>query len=63
MALATPLATPLSLSRFGAGETATAAPMYQNYTLASRPQTSRVPGEWAVLSRGTFSGSILLTNV
>jgi hypothetical protein len=37
--------------------------MYQNYTLASRPQTSRVPGEWAVLSRGTFSGSISLTNV
>ena len=27
---------------FRGGETATAAPMYQNYTLASRPQTSRV---------------------
>jgi hypothetical protein len=37
--------------------------MCQNYTLASRPQTSRVPGEWAVLSRGTFSDSILLTSV
>jgi len=27
--------------------------MNQNYTLASRPQTSRVPRGWAVLSRGT----------
>jgi hypothetical protein len=35
--------------------------MNQNYTLASRPQTS--PRGWAVLSRGIFSGSILLTDV
>jgi hypothetical protein len=51
------------LSRFGARETTTAAPMNQNYTLASRPQTSRVLLGWAALSRGTFSGSILLTDV
>ena len=35
----------------------------QNYTLASRPQTSRVLRGWAVLSRGTFSGAIFLTDV
>jgi len=36
---------------------------HQNYTLASRPQTSRVLRTWAVLSRGTFSGAIFLTDV
>ena len=36
------------LSRFGARETTTAAPMNQNYTLASRPQTS--PRGWAVMT-------------
>jgi Undecaprenyl-phosphate glucose phosphotransferase len=35
----------------------------QNYTLASRPQTGRVLRVWAVLSRGTFSGAIFLTDV
>ena len=34
--------------------------IHQNYTLASRPQTS--PG-WAVASRGTFSGVIFLADV
>ena len=51
------------LSSFGTRETTTAAPMNQNYTLASRPHTSRVLRGWAVLSRGTFSGSIFLTDV
>ena len=36
---------------------------HQNYTLASRPQTGRVSRAWAVLSRGTFSGAIFLTDV
>ncbi len=36
---------------------------HQNYTLASRPQTSRMLRGWAVLSRGTFSGAIFLTDV
>jgi hypothetical protein len=65
MVLAIPLAEPLVLSRFGARETTTAALMntHQNYTLASRPQTSRVLRGWAVLSRGTFSGAIFLTDV
>jgi len=63
MVLAILLAEPFVLSRFGARETTTAAPMNQNYTLASRPQTSRVPRGWAVLPRGTFSGSILMTDV
>jgi hypothetical protein len=58
-----PLARAPVLSRFGAWETTTAAPMNQNYTLASRPQTSRVTRGWAVLSRGTFSGLILLNDV
>ena len=49
------------LSSFGTRETTTAAPMNQNYTLASRPADQ--PGGWAVLSRGTFSGAILLTDV
>jgi Undecaprenyl-phosphate glucose phosphotransferase len=35
----------------------------QNYTLASRPQTRRVLHGWAVLSRGTFSGAIFLTDI
>ncbi len=35
----------------------------QNYTLASRPQTRRVLRGWAVLSRGTFSAAIFLTNI
>ena len=65
MVLAIPLAEPLVLSRFGARETTTAALMntHQNYTLASRPQTSRALRGWAVLSRGTFSGAIFLTDV
>ena len=60
-----PWRSPFGLSRFGAGEMTTAAPMntHQNYTLASRPQTSRVLRGWAVLSRGTFSGAIFLTDV
>src|ERR1700746_1769320 len=36
---------------------------HQNYTLAARLQTSRVLRGWAVLSRGTFSGAIFLTDV
>jgi Undecaprenyl-phosphate glucose phosphotransferase len=36
---------------------------HQNYTLASRPQTSPALRGWAVLSRGTFSGVIFLTDV
>jgi Undecaprenyl-phosphate glucose phosphotransferase len=36
---------------------------HQNYTLASRPQTNRALRGWAVLSRGTFSGAIFLTDV
>ena len=65
MVLAIPLAEPLVLSRFGARETTTAALMntHQNYTLASRPQTSRALRGWAVLARGTFSGAIFLTDV
>jgi hypothetical protein len=51
------------LSSFGTRETTTAALTNQNYTLASRPHTSRVLRGWAVLSRGTFSGSIFLTDV
>jgi Undecaprenyl-phosphate glucose phosphotransferase len=35
----------------------------QNYTLASRPQTGRVLRGWAVLSRGTFSAAIFLTDI
>jgi Undecaprenyl-phosphate glucose phosphotransferase len=34
-----------------------------NYTLAARPETGRVLRAWAVLSRGTFSGAIFLTDV
>jgi hypothetical protein len=37
--------------------------MNQNYTLVSRPHTSRILCGWAVLSRGTSSGSIFLTDV
>src|SRR5579872_3872368 len=36
---------------------------HQSYTLASRPQTSRVLRSWAVLSRGTFSGAIFLADI
>jgi hypothetical protein len=36
---------------------------HQNYTLASRPQTSRVLRGWAVLSRGTFSGANFLADI
>jgi len=36
---------------------------HQNYTLASRPQTNPMLRGWAVLSRGTFSGAIFLTDV
>ncbi len=36
---------------------------HQNYTLASRPQTSRALRGWAVLSRGTFSGAIFLADI
>ena len=49
------------LSSFGTREATTAAPMNQNYTLASRPAGQ--PEGWAVFSRGTFSGAILLTDV
>ena len=34
-----------------------------NYTLASRPQTSRLLRAWALLSRGTFSSAIFLLDV
>jgi len=37
--------------------------IHQNYTLASRPQTSPVLRGWAVVSRGTFSGAIFLADV
>ncbi len=36
---------------------------HQNYTLAAPPQTGRLLCAWAVLSRGTFSGAIFLTDV
>jgi Undecaprenyl-phosphate glucose phosphotransferase len=36
---------------------------HQNYTLASRSQTNPALRGWAVLSRGTFSGVIFLTDV
>jgi polysaccharide biosynthesis protein PslA len=41
------------------------APMnsHPSYTLASRLQTSRLLRAWAVLSRGTFSGAIFVTDV
>jgi len=34
-----------------------------NYTLAARPETGRMLRGWAVLSRGTFSGAIFLTDI
>jgi hypothetical protein len=37
--------------------------MHHNYTLASLPQTSPILRGWTVLSRGTFSGAIFLTDV
>ena len=36
---------------------------HQGYTLASPPQTSPALRAWAVLSRGTFSGAVFLTDV
>ena len=65
MVLAIPLAEPLVLSRFGARETTTAALMntHPSYTLGARPETGRALRAWAVLSRGTFSGLIFLTDV
>lgn len=36
---------------------------HQAYTLASRPQKSRLLSAWAVLSSGTFSGAIFLIDV
>ena len=36
---------------------------YSNYTLVARPQTGRTLRAWALLSRGTFSGAIFLTDV
>jgi Undecaprenyl-phosphate glucose phosphotransferase len=36
---------------------------HQSYTLASQHQTSRLLRAWALLSRGTFSGAIFLTDV
>ncbi len=36
---------------------------HQSYTLASTPQTGRFLRVWAVLSRGTFSGAIFLTDI
>jgi Undecaprenyl-phosphate glucose phosphotransferase len=35
----------------------------QSFTLAARPHSSRVLRAWAVLSRGTFSSAIFLTDV
>jgi Undecaprenyl-phosphate glucose phosphotransferase len=35
----------------------------QSYTLASQPQTGQFLRGWAVLSRGTFSGAMFLTDV
>ena len=34
-----------------------------NYTLAARPESGRMLRGWAVLSRGTFSGAIFLTDI
>ncbi len=34
-----------------------------NYTLAARAETGRMLRAWAVLSRGTFSGAIFLTDI
>jgi Undecaprenyl-phosphate glucose phosphotransferase len=34
-----------------------------NYTLAAKPESGRMLRGWAVLSRGTFSGAILLTDI
>jgi Undecaprenyl-phosphate glucose phosphotransferase len=36
---------------------------HPSYTLAARPETGRTLRAWAVLSRGTFSGLIFLTDV
>jgi hypothetical protein len=36
---------------------------HPNYTLSSRPQSTRLLRGWAVLSRGTFSSAIFLTDV
>ena len=36
---------------------------HQSYTLASPPQTGHFLRGWAVLSRGTFSGAIFLTDI
>ena len=69
MVLAIQRREPSPLSHFGAAADVRTeceqAPMntHPNYTLASRPQTSRVLRGWAVLSRGTFSGAIFLTDV
>jgi hypothetical protein len=57
------LVAPQALCRFGARKSTPPMNTHQNYTLASRPQTSRVLRGWAVLSRGTFSGVIFLTDV
>src|SRR6202012_4907900 len=64
MVLATVSASPLSCPISGQRRRRTARMnMHQNYTLASRPQTSPALRGWAVLSRGTFSGVIFLTDV
>jgi Undecaprenyl-phosphate glucose phosphotransferase len=49
----------------GSGKMLFAALMntHQSYTLAAPPQTSQLLRAWAVLSRGTFSGAIFLTDV
>jgi len=61
-----------ALSCFGTterafGETGSRFPDVMNthpsYTLAARPQTGRLLRGWAVLSRGTFSGAIFLSDV
>jgi hypothetical protein len=36
---------------------------HPSYTLGARPETGRTLRAWAVLSRGTFSGLIFLTDV
>src|ERR1700733_11454400 len=49
----------------GGGRMLFAAPMntHQSSPLAAPPQTSQLLRAWAVLSRGTFSGAIFLTDV
>jgi Undecaprenyl-phosphate glucose phosphotransferase len=62
MVLATTLLGPLHRAILGQ-ETRAGVNTHQSYTLASRPQTSPALRGWAVLSRGTFSAAIFLTDV